>query len=304
MERKHCVDCGESNLSTEARCWACGGMGFAADPVQHPGDRTINLGEAREMTMSWAPRRSEPKPALLYVACGTACALFTCVIGYWIGRASAPTPEEPRGPAYTTQVQPMALPTPPTGLAIPPPTASTGMPAPQVGSSSAVYDPAVVTIRPKAGRAMASAPQNAVLLPPTPHPSVYQNPAILPRQTAQVTVQPEPASAPVAAAPVTAPLPTDTAAVVMVRNTASVAVELSIDGPEQLTAVVAPGSALPVTLPPGTYQLHARGDGLRSRRSKLTLAVNRSYSLIVDRRQDSGKEALVLIEPAIDGQGG
>jgi hypothetical protein len=280
-------------------------LDFSADPGKPAGDRTISLGEAREMTMSWDPRRSSPKHAPLYIACGTACALFTCMMGYWIGRASAPVPDGQQGPSYSTQVQPMDLPTPPTGLSVPTPVAGAGLPAPRINAAPAVYDPAVVTIRPKAGEPVTPA-RSAALPTSTPHPSVYQNPVVFPRQSPKVTVQTAlpAAAAPAPATPQAAPSPSDTVAVVMVRNTAAVPVELSIDGPEQLTAVVAPGSALPVTLPPGTYQLHASRDGLRSRRSTLALAANRSYSLIVDRRQDSGRDSLVLIEPAIDGQGG
>lgn len=88
----------------------------------------------------------------------------------------------------------------------------------------------------------------------------------------------------------------------MLRNSASTAVEVSIEGPEQWTAVVAPGSAIPVTLSPGTYQLRASGDGARSRRSTLALAASRNYSLVVDRRREGDRDSLVLIEPAIDGQ--
>ncbi|MCC2671459.1 MAG: hypothetical protein K0Q72_3930, partial [Armatimonadetes bacterium] len=186
----------------------------------------------------------------------------------------------------------------------PPPVASTGIAPPTVSAAPAVYDPAVVTIRPKPGQA-APAPQRLVQAPTTPHPSVYQNPAVR-RQTSQAVVQSFPtvpdAAFSAASAPV--PQPSATSAIVMVRNTAAMPVELSIDGPEQLTAVVAPGSALPVNLPPGTYQLRASGDGIRSRRSTLALAANRSYALIIDRRQDSGRDSLVLIEPAVDGQGG
>jgi hypothetical protein len=129
------------------------------------------------------------------------------------------------------------------------------------------------------------------------------NPLVQPRQPAQVVTQAAPnVMLPAPNPPQAVPAPNSAMAVVMLRNSASVAVEVAIEGPEQWTAVVAPGSAIPVNLTPGSYQLRATGDGVRSRRSTLALAANRSYSLVVDRRKDGDRDTLVLIEPAVDGQ--
>lgn len=308
MERKQCADCGQSSLQDDLRCWACGGSRFEADGVHLAGEPTISLGSAREVTSSWTQPRGIPT-APLYVLCGAACALFTCVVGYWVGRASAPA-RSPSLPAeQTAVVQPVTLPTPPTGLTTPDLSGASGS---SIGSAPGrfaaappIYDPAVVTVRPK--YRPPAAPHGLPAQPP--QPTLFANPLVQPRQAAQVVTQPLASSArtalPAAAAPVTPqPMPSATASnsVVMLRNSATVPVEVSIEGPEQWTAVVAPGSAIPVTLTPGSYQLRATGDGAKSRRSTLALAANRNYSLVVDRRRDGDRDTLVLIEPAVDVQ--
>ncbi|MGV3719793.1 MAG: hypothetical protein ACO1SX_02695, partial [Actinomycetota bacterium] len=138
MERKQCADCGEASLESEPRCWACGGFRFVADGFRLAGEPTICLGSAREPTVSWERERKLPMPQL-YVLCATACAFFTCVVGYWIGRASAPAVPPPAPASQQAAVPPQPLPRPPTGLAQPSPTAP----------AAPAYDPAVVTVRQK-----------------------------------------------------------------------------------------------------------------------------------------------------------
>jgi hypothetical protein len=309
VERKQCADCGQPSLQDELRCWACGGSRFESDDAKLAGEPTICLGQAREVTASWSRPRSIPT-APLYVLCGAACALFTCVVGYWVGRASVPGAPLPAPKQQAAVVQPVTLPTPPTALAIP----SSGSYASSGGSGSggaatSIYDPAVVTVRPKSTPGASGARPFAPPAAAPPQPAIFGNPLVQPRQSSQVVTQDvmPPARAavtsPTTPSPVqSAPTPSASTAVVMLRNSASVAVEVAIEGPEQWTAVVAPGSAIPVTLSPGSYQLRATGDGARSRRSTLALAANRTYSLVVDRRRDGDREALVLIEPAVDGQ--
>lgn len=232
------------------------------------------------------------------------------MVGYWVGRASVPSAATRPAPEPAAAVQPVALPTPPTGLSIPAPgglspgVGSTGT----VASAPPVYDPAVVTVHPKE-RKTAPRTSGADAAQP-PQPTIFANPLVQPRRAPQVVTQPLnpapsratlPAAAP-ALPPQPAPAATASSSVVMLRNSANVAVEVSIEGPEQWTAVVAPGSAIPVTLMPGSYQLRASGDGARSRRSTLALAANRNYSLVVDRRREGDRDTLVLIEPAVDGQ--
>lgn len=303
VERKQCTDCGQSSLQDDLRCWACGGSRFESPDAQLAGEPTICLGQAREVTASWQRPRVVPT-APLYVLCGAACALFTCVVGYWVGRASAPEPTVQLPPQQTAVMQPVTLPTPPTALTTP----GTGSYAPYGGGAVAtappIYDPAVVTVRPKS---TPTAPPARPVAPPVgaqlPQPTIFVNPLVQPRQPAQVVTQAVPGGMPAAPnPPQAAPAPNSSMAVVMLRNSASVAVEVAIEGPEQWTAVVAPGSAIPVNLIPGSYQLRASGDGVRSRRSTLALSANRSYSVVVDRRKDGDRDALILIEPAVDGQ--
>jgi hypothetical protein len=299
VERKQCVDCGESNLESECHCWACGGIRFAADDVKLAGEPTICLGTAREATVSWDRPRSAPTPQT-YVLVGTACALFACVMGYWIGRASAPVAPPPVA-ATTSMIPPQMLPTPPTGLS-----------SPQSLMAPPAYfnDPAVVTVRQKSNAPRGTSrptPQVANATEPTA-PIVLHNPSLRPRQRPQVT-QATPASRP-AAFPAEAenpiqitPLPSPGAAVVMLRNDAAGAVEVSIDGDEDWTVTVAAGGSVPVTLSPGSYQLRAEGAGARSKRSTLAISANRNYSLIISRKEEGGRESLVLVEPAVDGVG-
>jgi len=279
--------------------------------VKLAGEPTICLGEARETTASWNKDRVFPT-APLYVLCGAACALFTCVVGYWVGRASAPGQPVPIPPQQTAVVQPLTLPTPPTVLTSP----GGGSYAPQGGTSGSmasapsIYDPAVVTVQPKSSGSTQARPFAPPAEAQPPQSTIFANPLAQPRKAPQVITQqvtPQPAHATlssptVPSLPQATPTPSASTAVVMLRNSASVAVEVAIEGPEQWTAVVAPGSAIPVTLSPGSYQLRATGDGVRSRRSTLALAANRTYSLVVDRRRDGERESLILIEPAVDGQ--
>jgi len=85
--------------------------------------------------------------------------------------------------------------------------------------------------------------------------------------------------------------------VVALRNDASAAVEVTLSGAGERKARIAAGSTMPLRLPPGTYELHASGGGATSARSTLALAANRTYSLLVSRSREGGKDVLVLIEP-------
>ena len=309
MERKQCADCGEANLQSEVRCWACGSAAFTAEDVRLAGERTICVGTTGEATLAWQRERTLPMPQL-YVLCAAACALFTCVLGYWIGRASAPsTPPPMPESAQTAAAQPIPLPRPPAGLVVP----TTPPPASAPG-----YDPAVVTVRQKPVPAPRPQPRAGSTPRPSlpaavqaPGPVVLQNEQVRPRQQPRVVTEPPVQAAPVAPrpaameAPIQAmPLPSPETAVVMLRNNAREPVEISIEGNEDWRAVVAAGSSMPVTLPPGSYRLQAEGAGATSKRSTLALGANRRYSLVIEQRQEGGRASLVLVEPAIDGVGG
>lgn len=98
--------------------------------------------------------------------------------------------------------------------------------------------------------------------------------------------------------PVSAP-PTATSSVVNLRNDAStpVEVEITLDGKSIRTALIAPDSLVPLRLPPGAYQVRAAGRGATSGQSTLAVAANRTHGLLIQRRQNDGKDVLVFIEP-------
>lgn len=87
--------------------------------------------------------------------------------------------------------------------------------------------------------------------------------------------------------------------VVNLRNDASITVEVevSLDGSRIRQALIAPDSLIPIRLSPGSYQLRVLGKGSSSAQSSLTLAANRTYALLINRRDEEGKSVLGFIEP-------
>lgn len=85
--------------------------------------------------------------------------------------------------------------------------------------------------------------------------------------------------------------------VVALRNDSPNAVEVTLDGNGSRTAHIPPGSTVPLRLEPGTYQLKATSGGASSATSSLSLKRSRTYSMLVNRQSENGKEYLVLIEP-------
>ena len=81
------------------------------------------------------------------------------------------------------------------------------------------------------------------------------------------------------------------------RNDSSDTVEVTLEGNGSRTAHIPPGSTVPLRLEPGSYQLKASSGGASSANSSLTLKRNRTYSMLVNRQQENGKDYLVLIEP-------
>jgi hypothetical protein len=312
VERKLCAGCGCLNLETEIRCWACGGIDFAPPGTPITGERTISLADGAERTMSWDADR-QPQLGFLYLAGGIAFACFMAVVGFWIGRASAPEGEvlPPQPSAAGAWEGPVPLPTPPTALKV----------APAPGASQAPpvsIDPPVVVIQPKpaapprpsarTARGGGPAPSAAgapVQQPPNPsYPPMAQAPQRrMPRIVYQGSaVTPPPASS--GSEPAFAP-PTSTRAIVRLRNDDTQPIDVILEGNGSRSRVqVAPGSVIPLALSPGIYALRAAGRGASSAQSSLAVTPNRTYSLIVDRSRDGGAETLVLIEPAVDGQAG
>src|SRR3569833_3076956 len=160
MKRKLCGDCGQPSLENETSCWACGSTHFAGFDQTIIGDRTIYIGQAAEKTTSWTiAARRQPWAVIAGVLAAGAFALFMCVVGYWLGRATAPESRIAR--EEIPQIHPVQLPTPPTGLTVPAAGINVGVPA-----QAAVADPPVVSVhsRPRALPAL-RAPSSAVITP-------------------------------------------------------------------------------------------------------------------------------------------
>jgi hypothetical protein len=154
------------------------------------------------------------------------------------------------------------------------------------------------------------APARSVPYPLSPQPSQAQPsqiqppqapPSQAPRSRSRVVAQFPAVTAPTGPAPEpVVPLPSREGAVVTLRNDASVAVEVSFDGPTPQTVLVAPGGTVPFTLTPGSYRLRVGARGMGSVRSTLALAPERAYQLIALRRKQGDREMLVLAEPALE----
>lgn len=308
MHRKLCSDCGSVSLESESRCWACGGTYFvpAGDPLvaDYTADRTLALGMASDRTMSWPAGRPSFSvrtipPALIYVGGAFCFALFMCVLGYWVGKASTPDLASAGPTELASAAAPMPLPSPPTGLQM----------ATAPNPAFAPYgDSPVVTVQTRQGQLSGTpATPPAFVTPVTASPAAgvaFPGHQPLPADAGAVTRVPSSGSS-FFGGPAPGPLPSIPApgkdtAVVTLRNDTPVAVQVTIDGEEGRIATVAPGAILPLILPPGTYRLKASGGGISSVQSSLALAAERSYTLIVNRKQDGGKDTLVLIEPILD----
>ena len=318
MDRKLCSDCGNSSLASETTCWACGGSRFT--PMASPalGDQTMDLGSRFDRTMSW---RAAPQNAQLWwgLAAAFGMALFMCIIGYWVGRASTPAPAA----AVPAASNPVTLPTPPTALTFTPTTAAPA-PSATMTPASAPVDTAQVTVHTRPipggdpGRRTASniAPYPAGLATPmTPGPVATQRPmastirAAAPHPTFQVTTSrriTDTITAPEAAplgpgAGVPAVSGNEGGAVVMVRNDAATSVTLRLDGPSSRMVIVGAGSTVPLNLAAGSYRISADSNSAASTRSTLAVSASGSYSLVVSSHPDGGREVLSLIEPALGG---
>jgi hypothetical protein len=308
MKRKLCGDCGQPSLENETSCWACGSTQFAGSDQTIVGDRTIYIGQAAEKTTSWTvAARRQPWAAIAGVLAAGAFALFMCMVGYWLGRATAPDSRVAR--EEVPQIHPVQLPTPPTGLMVPTAGLSAGVPA-----QAAVADPPVVSIHSRPGAPPAS-PASATIKPvkdplgDAPVPMVYQNPRLNRGTTAGVVSRVPVASATgggtVPGATVVAiPSPPRNGATVMIRNSAAVQLEVALDGSTSQTAVIAAGGMAILNLSSGSYQLRASGGGISSPAATLAVGSGRTYSLTVNRHQDGDRESLSVTEPAVDGVGG
>jgi hypothetical protein len=294
LERKTCAACGEFNLKDEGRCWACGSTRFAGAGAQLAGDATICLGDALHTTQEWERQRPTWLPLAL-VGAGFGFALFMCILGFWIGRASAP--ESSASAAQPASV-PITLPSPPTGIAVTPP----GSYAPPGPGQPRAADPKV-QVRSMPG----SAPQ-AVTPPPPATAGVAPSTIVTPTPRPSAVIPPTsyvyaPPTVPLPDAQPVMPSASGKTSVVSLRNDSSTAVDVTFEGEDTRTARVGAGSTMPLILPPGSYQLRASGAGAASARSTVILTAGRTYSLTVDGRRENGKMTLVVIEPAIDGTG-
>lgn len=310
MKRKLCGDCGQPSLENETSCWACGSTHFAGSDQTILGDRTIYIGQAAETTTSWTiAARRQPWAAIAGVLAAGAFALFMCMVGYWLGRATAPDTRVAREEA--PQVHPVQLPTPPTGLSVPTTGLSAGTPA-----QAAVADPPVVSVRSRPGApASLPSPATAVIKPvkdplgDAPVPLVYQNPRLDRTSNAgvvaRVPVAPATGGATAPGSAVVAiPSPPRNGATVMIRNSSAVQLEVAVDGSTSQTAVIAAGGMAILNLSSGSYQLRASGGGISSPAATLAVGSGRTYSLSINRHQEGDRDSLSVTEPAVDGVGG
>jgi hypothetical protein len=314
VDRKLCASCGNPNLETETRCWACGSTRFAPLGAKITGDPTMDLGEGVEPTLSWMRGRAV-SPGWFYAAGAFAFALFMCVVGFWIGRASAT--EEVPAPEVQAPQQPIVLPAPPTSLSVPSAQfgysdarANTGHPDPV---TIRTRPPQVAQARPPArptqfpgaapgstspGNVPANTPGQgpqvpvAAAQPAVPEPRVIYRSGLVTQPWAPVTPPTPPAATP------TLPAPSGTTAVIALRNEAPFPVEFTVEGGVTRSALVSAGSTIPLTLPAGSYEIRARGGGASSSRSTLSLGANRSYSLAVGRKDEDG---LAIRESSTEG---
>ncbi len=286
----------------------------------NPDDRTQSWDLDRQPTLSWSLERKWP--AALYVGAGAAGAICACLVGFWIGRASAPPARTPTIESAATQ--PVQLPVPPAtdpqlvspqAAAMPQHYAQVPRPGTPDstdtrGSTTPRVETPVVTVRP---RPIPPPRTTAVPIQPvyprSSPPTVVYSQSGPARQSVTVMRAPAPAPLETTVPSNDASLgglarPDGTRAVVMIRNDDAAPVDVVIEGQGTRTAMIAPGTSLPLTLGAGSYQLRANGRGASSIRSTLALAANRTYRLVVSRREQDGREVLVLIEPAIDDQPG
>lgn len=302
LERKACAGCGSLSLQSEVSCWACGETSFVAPGTDIPAERTIAISDFGEQTLSWSGARW-PWPYTPY-AIAAAAALFLGFGGFWLGRATQPAASAQR--IAPVQLQPQALPTPPTVLALAPFQA-----APASASAAAAPAPTpdppdpTVTVRsvarplPGTTPARYAVPGNSGMpqMPVIGHPTARGAGVVSRDQTSG-----PPLSAAAAAPPILSP--SKTQAVVLLRNDDSIPVEISVSGADSSRVLIAPGDTVPLPLPAGSYELRASSRGATPASSSLAVVVNRSYTLVVTRKRDSGSDVLVLLEPLLDARSG
>jgi hypothetical protein len=310
VERKLCAGCGEPNLETDVQCWACGGFRFVPENAKLAGEPTIYLGEALDRTHAWEWEKPAWLP-VVYLAVAAVFALFMCVVGFWIGRSSAPETQVVQSPSLGSQS--VILPTPPTALTSPAPLATIAPASLGGPGSMKAPDPTVQvrTVPSATPRAAAASPAVAGVplgQKPGVSPSTVVSAPFSPGQTSRVTtvynyIQDQNPTAPPGAQP-RVPAPTPKTAVVSLRNDSGATIEISFDGAESRTARVSAGSTVPLVLQPGSYQVRVTGGSASSARASAVLTEGRTYSLTVDGQKEEGATRLVIIEPAIDGVGG
>jgi hypothetical protein len=248
----------------------------------------------------------------LYAAgAALALALFVGSLGYWIGRASAPgepeqamAQQEPAAIA-SAAVQPDATPLPPPPVAMNTPVAQPTAPAPAPHIVLPPPDPARVVIRAKPALPTALPGQPvpaaaAPLVPGAQSPTSFPTYRLAPAPTPVVVQRSE--TPPVAPMPEPSTLvlrPTDSSAVVNLKNDTTSPVRVTLDGNGSRTATVGAGSTFPIRLSPGAYQLRANGSGMSTGTTTLAIGAGVSYTLVISRQQEQGRETLVLVEPEL-----
>lgn len=298
MERKLCAGCGEPSLANEPRCWACGGFRFVADNARIAGDQTIYIEDTLDVTHQWdrEPRSWMP---MLYVGGAAGLALFMCIVGFWLGRASTPAPAQAASAPVTHS--PIALPTPPTVLAAPgglgrpaaDPTiiyATTPDPPVRVRQVGA-RPPAVTAPAPSAAASASPFAPTTVVQPAVPAPP--RRPVTIYRTAPQQATLPHVSPA--------APRNAGSRAIVQLRNDTGSTVEVAFEGPGGQTVRVPAGGALPVPMTAGSYQIGVSSGAAVPGRASAVLVEGKTYGLTVDGRKEEGATRLMIIEPSIDG---
>lgn len=328
VNRKLCRQCGQPSLETETRCWACGSMAFAAvarpgAPAVAPGvgEQTVACLAAGEATLGWEDTGGTGPPRWAWPAALVVLTAAACAGGYLLGSMVPGNRAQPPSPAAAPAV--VRLPSPPRAEPLPevtvrplPPPAPLPVPGPAGGAAPSA---------PAAEPAPAPAPETGVAAGPRaaepPPGPVFAGPGTAepgypagspapeaPRIRVSVP-PPNPRRAPArAVAPLPAedaplPAPGREAAVVALRNDSGAPVEVSVEGNGTRTATIPPGGIVPLRLEPGSYQVRAAGGGASSAQSTLAVARGRTYSLLISRQREGGREHLVLIEPLEPGLG-
>lgn len=304
--RKTCQACGSECLDTDPRCWACGGWDFApaagaaasADPAVDPAggpDRTLTDGDDWQPTLSWRrDRRALAMRRWAMTGAAVAAVGAVAVLGFWVGRSTAPEPPAGAAAVAARPFEPQVLPRPRVEPFVPPAASVQIHPLPPLPAQNAAptvsrpFGPSVSSPGVPAWRAAAPAPVN-------PTPPVVARPLVT--TPPNVPAPPNPAALP----------PNSKLAVLSLRNVAPVPVDLRFEGfngAEDSAIRIAAGAAFEFPVGPGDYRLHAIAADCDPGTAKAVFASRQRYAVVVDASQpgSGGRMALNVRQPAAGAQ--